>query len=74
MEDLLATLKTEVEAKEAYNMNNAVLTRTPNQRPVNSAANSLVSNNETPMCVYCEGQHLIYSSSCVVIMSVKEQV
>lgn len=71
MEDILATLKIEVEAREASSLNKVMLTKGSIQRPINPTASSLVASNQTPRCVYCDGEH--YSSSCNAVRDVKDR-
>ena len=72
IEDLLATIKTEVEAREAVNVNRGPLNRTNvTQRSLNPMANSFYAGNHLPNCVYCEGNH--YPLACTTIKDVKER-
>ena len=72
IEDLLKTIKTEVEAREASNVIKRMTVRpNPNPRSMNPTASSLYASNQAPRCVYCDGDR--YSSACTAIKEVKDR-
>ena len=72
IEDLLQTIKTEVEAREASNVIKSMSLRSnPTPRTQNPTASSLVASSQVPKCVYCDGDH--YPSACTTIQSVKDR-
>ena len=72
IEDLLATIKTEMEAREAVNVTQGPSNKTNlTQRSLNPMANSLYAGKHLPNCIYCEGDY--YPSACTTIKDVKEK-
>ena len=72
IEDLLKTIKTEVEAREASNVIKGMTVRSnPNPRSMNPTASSLYASNQAPKCVYCDGDH--YPSAYTAIKEVKDR-
>ena len=71
IQDLLATIKTEVEAREASNVIKGMSLK-PNPRPpLTPTASALYAGNQAPKCIYCEGDH--FPLSCTTIKDVKER-
>ena len=71
MQDLLATIKTEVEAREASNVIKGMSLKPNPGPPLIPTASSLYAGNQAPKCIYCEGDH--FPSSCTTIKDVKER-
>ena len=69
--DLLTTIKTEAEAREASNVIKGMSLKISLRPPVIPTASSLYASNQAPKCVYCEGDH--YSSACTIIKEVKDR-
>ena len=75
IDNLLKIVKQEVEAREAsegaaVNTNKIPVPPCRNP-PFNPSANSLVTNNHKPQCVYCDGEH--FSASCLKLTTVKDR-
>jgi len=65
MEDILETIRAEVEAREASNLSKGTQHRHSSTKPLTSSATSLVTKEQFPRCVHCQGEH--YSAYCSVV-------
>ena len=74
IQDLLAMIKTEVEAREASNLMKGMSIKTnstPRPPPPISTASSLYAGGLTRKCIYCTGDH--YPSDCITVKDVKDR-
>ena len=74
IQDLLAMIKTEVEAREASNLMRGMSIKTnsiPRPPPPIFTASSLYAGGLTRKCVYCTGGH--YPSDCITVKDVKDR-
>ena len=70
-QDLLETIKTEVEARETTNVLEGMSIKTTHTTKTNSTASSLYAGGQTHRCVYCTGDH--YPSDCSSVKDVKDR-
>ena len=71
-EDLLESIKVELEAREASNLiKSNTLQPLHNPKPPPPTANSLYAGNSAPRCPYCNGEH--HPSLCTSVKDVKDR-
>jgi len=71
MEDILETIRAEVEAREASNLSKGTQHRHSSSKLLSSSATPLDTKEQLPRCVYCQGEH--YLASCSVVKTVKDR-